>query len=197
MGITADQAVEVFRAADCLHDEAAVGLALDRMAEEIRAVLAGKDLVALVVMNGGFVPAAALLLRLELPLRVDYVHATRYREGTSGGELDWKRRHEENLSGRDVLVIDDILDEGYTLAAIVEQCRLDGARRVWSAVLVEKRRARPIDFAADFVGLTVPDRYVFGYGMDYKGYLRNARGIFAVAPASDTVASPGRQGTGP
>jgi hypoxanthine phosphoribosyltransferase len=80
-------------------------------------------------------------------------------------------------------VIDDILDEGLTLAAIVEHCRQEGAHRVWSAVLVEKQRQRAIEFQADFVGLTVPDRYVFGYGMDYKGYLRNARGIYAVADA--------------
>jgi hypoxanthine phosphoribosyltransferase len=80
-----------------------------------------------------------------------------------------------------VLVIDDILDEGYTLEAIVQHCRLEGARRVWTAVLAEKLHERGVDFAADFVGVTVPDRYVFGYGMDYKGYLRNAPGIYAVA----------------
>jgi hypoxanthine phosphoribosyltransferase len=181
MGITAEQAVEVFRASDCIHDEAAVEAALDRMAEEIRGAIAGRDAVALVVMNGGFVPAAGLLLRVDLPLRIDYLHATRYREHTSGGALDWKRHHEIGLAGRDVLVIDDILDEGLTLAAIVGRCREEGARRVWTAVLVEKQRARAVDFTADFVGLTVPDRYVFGYGMDYKGYLRNARGIYAVA----------------
>lgn len=181
MSITAEQAVEVFRASDCLHDEPAVGAALDRMAEEIRGAIAARDAVALVVMNGGFIPAAGLLLRLDLPLCIDYLHATRYRERTSGGALDWKRHHEVSLAGRDALVIDDILDEGLTLAAIVEHCRQEGARRVWSAVLAEKQRARAVDFTADFVGLTVPDRYVFGYGMDYKGYLRNARGIYAVA----------------
>jgi hypoxanthine phosphoribosyltransferase len=183
MGITPEQAVEVFRASDCLHDEAAVEAALDRMASGIRAALAGRDTVALVVMNGGFIPAAGLLLRLDLPLRIDYLHATRYRERTSGGLLDWKRRHEISLAGRDALVIDDILDEGITLAEIVAQCRQEGALRVWSAVLVEKLRQRTVDFRADFVGLTVPDRYVFGYGMDYRGYLRNARGVYAVADA--------------
>jgi hypoxanthine phosphoribosyltransferase len=181
MSITAEQAAEVFRESDCLHDEAAVGLALDRMAEPIRAALAGRDAVALVVMNGGFIPAAGLLLRLDLPLRIDYLHATRYRERTSGGGLDWKRHHEACLRGRDVLVIDDILDEGLTLAAIIDHCRREGARRVWSAVLAEKLRERPVDLTADFVGVAVPDRYVFGYGMDYKGYLRNAPGIYAVA----------------
>ncbi len=181
MSITAEQASEVYRGADCLYDRAAIEAALDRMAAGIREALAGRDAVALVVMNGGLMPAAGLLLRLDLPLRIDYLHATRYRERTSGGSLDWKRHHETPLAGRDVLVIDDILDEGYTLEAIVAHCRLEGARRVWTAVLAEKLHERGVGFAADFVGVTVPDRYVFGYGMDYKGYLRNAPGIYAVA----------------
>jgi len=185
MGITAEQAAAVYRAADCLHDQAAIEQALDRMAAQVRTALAGRDAVALVVMNGGFIPAAGLLLRLDYPLRIDYLHASRYRERTRGGELDWKRHHDVPLAGRDVLVIDDILDEGYTLAAIVEQCRREGARRVWSLVLAEKLHDRGLDFAADFVGVTVPDRYVFGYGMDYKGYLRNAPGIYAVAEGDD------------
>ena len=109
------------------------------------------------------------------------VHATRYRNRTSGGALTWKRRHETPLAGRSVLVVDDILDEGYTLQDIVAQCRQDGARRVVSAVLSEKIHDRGCGFHADVVGLKLPDRYVFGYGMDFKGFLRNAPGIFAVA----------------
>ena len=185
MSITAEQAAEVWRAADLLHDQAAVEAALDRLAAAIRAELADRDPVVLVAMNGGLIPAGALLPRLGFPLRLDYLHATRYREQTRGGALDWKRHHDTPLAGRDVLVIDDILDEGYTLAAIAAQCRAEGARRVWTAVLVEKLHERGVDFAADFVGLTVPDRYVFGYGMDYKGYLRNAPGIYAVAERHD------------
>jgi hypoxanthine phosphoribosyltransferase len=181
MSAAAEHAAEVYRDADCLHDRVAVERALDDMAQAVRARLDGADPVVLVVMTGGVIPAAGLLLRLDFPLRLDYVHATRYRETTSGGELSWKRRHEVPLAGRTVLVIDDILDEGYTLQAIVEHCRREGAARVWSAVLVEKRHDRGIGFIADFVGLTVEDRYVFGYGMDYKGYLRNAPGIYAVA----------------
>jgi hypoxanthine phosphoribosyltransferase len=178
---TAEHAAAVYRDADCLYERAAVERALDAMAESIRARLDGTDPVVLAVMTGGLIPAAGLLLRLDFPMRVDYVHATRYRETTAGGELCWKRRHEVPLAGRTVLVVDDILDEGYTLQAIVEHCRCEGAARVWSAVLVEKQHGRGVGFAADFVGLTVEDRYVFGYGMDYKGYLRNAPGIYAVA----------------
>ena len=183
MRITAEIAAEVWRTADLLHDRAAVEAAFDCMAAAIRTTLAGHDPVVLVAMNGGLVPAGALLPRLDFPLRVDYLHATRYRERTRGGALDWKRRHELPVAGRDVLVIDDILDEGYTLSAIADCCQGEGARRVWSAVLVEKLHDRGVGFRADFVGLTVPDRYVFGYGMDYKGYLRNAAGIYAVSEA--------------
>ena len=87
----------------------------------------------------------------------------------------------QSLEDRVVLVADDILDEGLTLHEILEYCREAGAREVYSAVLVEKQRARdPGIRSADFTGLPVVDRYVFGYGMDYKGYLRNARGIYAV-----------------
>lgn len=181
MSTTAEHAAEVYRDADCLYDRVAVERALDEMAQAVRARLDGTDPVVLVVMTGALMPAAGLLLRLDFPLRIDYVHATRYRETTAGGELSWKRRHEAPLHGRTVLVIDDILDEGYTLQAIVEHCRREGAARVWSAVLVEKLHDRGVDFTADFVGLSVEDRYVFGYGMDYKGYLRNAPGIYAVA----------------
>jgi hypoxanthine phosphoribosyltransferase len=183
MRITAEHAAEVWRTADLLHDRAAVDAAFDRMAAAIRAALADRDPVVLVAMNGGLIPAGALLPRLDFPLRLDYLHATRYREQTQGGALDWKRRHETPIAGRDVLVIDDILDEGYTLAAIAAHCAAEGAVRVWTAVLVEKRHDRGVGFRADFVGITVPDRYVFGYGMDYKGYLRNAAGIYAVADA--------------
>ncbi|HGN3348776.1 TPA: phosphoribosyltransferase family protein [Pseudomonas aeruginosa] len=83
---------------------------------------------------------------------------------------------------RDVLIIDDILDEGHTLSAIIDFCKHAGARAVHTAVLVDKeheRKARP-DLKASFTGLYCADRYVFGYGMDYKGYWRNAAGIFAV-----------------
>lgn len=81
-----------------------------------------------------------------------------------------------------MLIIDDILDEGHTLAAIVEYCRDAGAENVYTAVLLDKqhdRKAYP-GMRADFTGLDVEDRYIFGYGLDYKGYWRNAAGIFAL-----------------
>jgi hypoxanthine phosphoribosyltransferase len=181
MSVDAATAWQVYRDSDRLYSQTEVESALDRMANDITRVLGESDPLVLCVMNGGLVPAGCLLPRLEFPLRVDYLHATRYRNQTSGSELQWLKHHNESLQGRDVLVIDDILDEGITLAAIVEHCKGEGAKRVLSAVIVEKEHDRSNGFICDFVGLKVEDRYVFGYGMDYKGYLRNVPGIFAVA----------------
>ncbi|BAP21595.1 hypoxanthine-guanine phosphoribosyltransferase [Pseudomonas aeruginosa] len=134
------------------------------------------------MMNGGLIFSGKLLPLLDFPLELSYLHATRYRNETSGGELFWKAKPEISFIDRDVLIIDDILDEGHTLSAIIDFCKHAGARAVHTAVLVDKeheRKARP-DLKASFTGLYCADRYVFGYGMDYKGYWRNAAGIFAV-----------------
>jgi hypoxanthine phosphoribosyltransferase len=179
--ITQKEAAEVLATADQLYSTEAVEQALDRLAVEITGKLSGEDPVVLCVLNGALIPAGHLLTRLTFPLRQDYVHATRYRGETSGAELEWIGRPSTSLQGEHVLVVDDILDEGITLAAIVQACREAGAKSVHSAVLVEKLHDRNHDFKADFVGLTVEDRYVFGFGMDYKGYLRNLPAIYAVA----------------
>ena len=180
MSITPEQAQAVLRAAELLHDEAAVDAALAGMARQIEARLAGSCPLVLTVMVGGLVAAGKLLPKLGFPLQVDYIHATRYRGETRGGELAWLARPQQVLKDRVVLIIDDILDEGNTLAGIIEDCRAQGAREVYTAVLVNKLHDRRYqNLQADFYGLDVPDRYVFGAGMDYKGYLRNAPGIYA------------------
>lgn len=179
MPIDATEARRVLTASDLLFDQSQVESALDRMAAAISADHADNDPLLLCVMNGGLVPAGLLLPRLLFPLKLDYLHATRYRERTFGDELHWKKHQESDLAGRDVILIDDILDEGHTLAAISEHCRQQRASRVTTAVLVEKEHDRGLDLNADYVGLHVPDRYVYGYGMDYKGYWRNAPGIYA------------------
>ena len=122
-----------------------------------------------------------LLPRLDFALRVDYLHATRYQEGTRGGDLYWQYRPSGRIRGEHVLVVDDILDEGITLDTIASACREDGAISVHTAVLVEKERERSVDVRADFVGIRLPDRYLYGCGLDYRGYFRNASGIYAVA----------------
>jgi hypoxanthine phosphoribosyltransferase len=180
LSITARQALEVFSRAERLHDPAAVEAALDRMAEMIARELRGTDPLVITIMQGGVVTTGLLLPRLDFPLQVDYLHATRYSGGTRGGDIQWIVRPTRPLLGRTLLLIDDIFDEGHTLAAIRQACLAAGARRVYSAVLVDKRHDRKADYQPDFVGLEVGDRYVFGYGMDYCEYLRNAPGIYAV-----------------
>lgn len=178
-----DQANKVLAEADCLFDKGQVEAALDRLAQQISARLAQSNPIVICVLNGALVVTGELLTRLAFPLQVDYLHASRYRENLSGADLQWKARPSSDLAGRSILIVDDILDEGDTLVKIREYCFEQRAAQVHCAVLVDKNhdrhhRALP---RADFTGLDAPDRYLFGYGMDYKGYLRNAPGIYAVA----------------
>ena len=173
---------KIYSEADLLFSETNVEAAIEQMAEEITESLAERNPVIFTVMNGGLVIGGKLLTKLNFPLEASYMHATRYRNGTSGHELEWKVAPMIDFNGRPVLIVDDILDEGHTLAEIIDYCRKNGATDVHSAVLVNKlhsRKARQ-DLKADFVGLEVEDRYIFGFGMDYHGYWRNAPGIFAV-----------------
>jgi len=180
--MTLDEVEMVRRNADLIFDKGAVDAALDRMARDIVRTLADSNPVMLCVMSGGLVPTSELFTRLDIPVELDYLHATRY-QGTQGGqELKWMARPVHALKGRTVLVVDDILDEGITLAAILDYCRDQGAVAVYSAVLVEKQHSRKAPgLKADFIGLEVEDRYVFGCGMDYHGYWRNLPAIYAVA----------------
>lgn len=161
-----------------------VEAALDKMARAIEEKLHDKNPIILCVMIGGLIPMASLLMRLNFPLEVDYVHATRYKGSTEGGTLSWVAKPNSDLTNRTVLVVDDILDAGVTLAAILDELKLQGAGEIYSAVLVDKHRKRVPEGlqSADFVGLTVEDHYIFGYGMDYNNYLRNAPGIFIARP---------------
>jgi len=182
--ISAGQAAAVLARAERVVCAARIVEAYDELGGRIQAALGGASPVVLVCMVGGMIPAAELLRRMEMALEVDYVHATRYRSGTSGHEVQWLVTPRIPLDGRDVLVLDDILDEGHTLAAIVAAVRAAGAASVRSAVLVEKCHARRAPgAAADFAGVQVPDRYVFGCGMDYKGWHRQLRDIYAAAEA--------------
>ncbi|HJN96546.1 MAG: hypoxanthine-guanine phosphoribosyltransferase [Gammaproteobacteria bacterium] len=180
--LSLEQISAVSKRARCLHTEQQVEAALDAMAAAITERLHDSNPVLLCIMNGGLIVCGKLATRLNFPLQMDYLHATRYRDKTVGADLQWKSYPVTPLAGRVVLIVDDILDEGATLASIVEYCTKQGASEVLTAVLVEKQHARKLsDLQADFVGLEVEDFYFYGYGMDYKGYLRNAAGIFAVA----------------
>lgn len=181
--MTAEQYQAIAGRAECLVSTADVEAALQQMCAAIGQRLGDKDPLVLAVMTGGIVATGLLLPRLDFPLRLDYVHATRYRGATRGGEIEWRYRPAAAVKGEHVLVIDDIFDEGLTMEAIVNACYDDGAASVLSAVLVEKDRPRDCDYRPDIVGLQVPDRYVMGFGLDYKSYFRNADRILAAHPA--------------
>ncbi|HJV24888.1 MAG TPA: hypoxanthine-guanine phosphoribosyltransferase [Aromatoleum sp.] len=177
-----DEIIRAREEADCIADAAVVEAALKHMAADITAQFADRNPLIYVVMNGGMILAGQLLPRLPFPLEVAYLHATRYGHALKGTDLDWRMRPTQDLRGRTVLVLDDILDEGHTLLAILDYLKNEGAADVRSAVLTHKihdRKAYP-GMRADFTGLDVPDRFLFGCGMDYKGYWRNAPGIYAV-----------------
>jgi hypoxanthine phosphoribosyltransferase len=181
MTMTEAKLSDALAGADLIHDHAALTLAIERIGNEIDERLAGEAAVFVTVMQGALIFAGQLATAIKAPLVFDYVHATRYRGATTGGELHWVKRPATSLTGATVLLVDDILDEGHTLNAIREYCLEQGAARVLLVVLCEKRHGRGVtDLHADFVGVEVPDRYVFGYGMDYHEQGRNLAAIYAV-----------------
>ena len=175
-----NEADQAFKQAECLYTDEQVQTAIERMSLEITRKLSKSNPLVLCVMTGALIPAGHLLTRLNFPLQLDYIHATRYRGGTRGGVLNWLVKPSYPLQGRDVLIIDDIFDEGITLNEIVEFCSSEGASDIYTAVLVNKLHNRKVNMKVDFIGLETEDKYLFGYGMDYHNYLRNAPGIYAV-----------------
>jgi hypoxanthine phosphoribosyltransferase len=154
--------------------------AVQRLAAEIERALGKRYPLVLAVMGGAVVFAGQILPRLHFPLDFDYVHASRYGAATRGAGIEWRVRPPELVKGRAVLVLDDILDHGETMAAIKRGLLELGAESVHCAVLVEKRLNTRKPISADFVGLQIPDRFVFGCGMDAKGFWRNLPEIRAM-----------------
>ncbi len=157
-----------------------VAAALARLAQEITAALGERQPLVLAVMGGAVVFAGNLLPKLAFPLEFDFLHVTRYNDSTRGGQLQWRVSPDQKIPGRCLLVVDDVLDEGVTLAAIKARLLALGAADCYTAVMVEKDLGRKKPISADFVGLTLPDRYLFGYGMDVEGAWRNLPAIYAL-----------------
>jgi hypoxanthine phosphoribosyltransferase len=175
-----EQAWKILESAELLCTEVQVRSAISRMAEELSAALSDSYPLVLAVMGGSVFFAGTLLPMLRFPLEFDYIHASRYGDATSGGKVVWKVEPGENIRKRTVLVLDDILDGGETLAAIRDLILARGAAAFYCAVLTEKDTGRPKPIAADFTGLKLPNRYVFGCGMDVSGAWRNLPAIYAV-----------------
>ena len=161
-----------WESAECLYSNQEINVAINRLATDIQIELANTNPVLLCVMNGALIFTAQLAIRLPFPVQIDSLHISRYREKTQGGSIEWQKEPGILLEDRTVLVVDDILD----------YCYMQRARKVLSTVLVEKKHdTKHPEAKADFIGLSVDGRYVFGYGMDYKNYLRNLPEIYALS----------------
>ena len=183
------RAWELLASAEMIHSAEAVDAAIDRVAAEIAARLKDQYPLVLSVMGGAVVFSGRLLPKLNFPLEFDYIHASRYGSATSGGTIDWKVEPKGNVAGRVVLVLDDILDVGHTMLAIRQRVLGLGASAFYCAVLTDKKKSRSKPIDADFVGLSLPDRYVFGCGMDVHGAWRNLPAIYALRETGDGAAS--------
>jgi hypoxanthine phosphoribosyltransferase len=166
--------------ATLIHSSEAVQAAIQKLSHDITTQLENTCPIVICVMGGGVVFAGQLLTQLNFSLELDYVHASRYQNKTVGNALVWQSLPKLDLNHRTVLLVDDILDEGITLLAIKEKCLSLGAKAVFSAVLVEKILPHTKPIKADFVGLEVPNQYVFGCGMDAYGWWRNLSAIYAL-----------------
>ena len=178
--INKDQAWQLLREAELVHDEDTVNRAVRRLAIDITAKLGDSLPLVMPVMGGAVVFTGQLLPLLRFPLEFDYLHVTRYDGKTRGGQIQWKTKPHMDIRGRTVLVLDDILDEGITLAAIRQKLLEMGAATFYSGVFADKDLGKKKPVTADFVGVTVPNRYVFGFGMDAYGLWRNLPAIYAL-----------------
>ena len=172
---------KTLRNSECLISSIEVAAAYERLAAQLNLHYAGLNPIVMVVMNGGLIPAGQLLTHLTFYHRMHYIHASRYRDNEGTNELDWKFKPDVNIEGEHVLLIDDIFDEGITLKAVVEELSKEKPLSIESCVLLNKEHDRKVKgFDVDFVGINVADRYVYGCGMDFHGYLRHLPGIYAI-----------------
>ena len=174
-------------AAELLHSFDEVSESIKMCAQNINRDYQDLCPLVITIMNGGLVFAGQLLPELDFPLQIDYMHATRYGDETIGKELVWKVMPQQHLAGRHILLIDDILDEGHTLWHVMKYCRQQKAASVKIAVLLDKVHDRKYkkDFVGDYTCLRVEDKFLFGCGLDYLGYWRNAPGIYSVHESTE------------
>ena len=179
MSFSLDEINCVMQHSECLLDAAEAELMFDDLAQQISVTCQQQDPIFLCVMTGAVVALGKLLPKLTFPLQIDYIHATRYQGQLVGDDLVWKQLPSISLVNRTVVIVDDVLDEGITMVQLKNYCMEQGAERCYTAVLVDKAINKEKPIKADFVGFHAADEYLFGLGMDYKGYLRNANGLYA------------------
>jgi hypoxanthine phosphoribosyltransferase len=165
-----------------LLDEEDVQAGVTRMANDIIATYGARPLTLIAVMTGSVVLLADLMRQLAMPLRVGVLQASSYRGQTTRGELTINAELMPDVAGREVLLIDDIFDTGHTLAQVTERVLALGASSVRSAVLLKKIGRQEVEFHPHFVAFQIPDKFVVGYGLDYRDAYRNLPYIATLDP---------------
>ena len=168
--------------ATCLYTQEQVEEAIEKVAKQMNEKFKDEFPVLLCVMKGAVVFMGQLITKLNFPLQIDYIHATRFRGEMTGGDLLWITKPTMDLKDRTVIVIEDILDSGLTLASIMDYCNQQKAKEVYNAVLIDKDCPREQEGVkeADFTGIHVENKFIIGYGLDYKDCYRNIPGIYVV-----------------
>jgi len=178
---------KIHQNAICIYSKKEVDQSLDKMAQEMNKCLNDSNPIFICILLGGIVPLGNLLPRLNFQLEINYIHITSYGSDNKIGKLQWKATPTINLLNRTVVLIDDILDTGYTMKGAIEYCKSKGASKVYTAVLLSKCKPRSATGLeqANFKAMTIEDIFVFGYGLDYSNYLRNLPGIYTLNPDKD------------
>lgn len=178
--------------AKILLDEKQIVAGIDRVAQEVTAAYSGQRFTVVSVLKGSCVFASDLIRRIPIPLELAFVSASSYGDGTTSGELELNFfPTDQEIRGRNVLLVDDILDSGRTMQGLVEAFRKRGAANVRTCVFLDKPEGRVVDFDADFRCFEVENLFVVGYGLDYAGEYRNLPYVGALRPEIYTRASSG------
>ena len=162
---------------------------VDKLAAEIRQREKGRPLTVIAVMTGSIVFLADLIRKLDMPLRVGVVQTSSY-QGTKRGPLKVNSDMMPDIAGRDVLLVDDIFDTGHTLFEVIAELDQFDPRSIRSAVLLLKRGRQEVPFRPDYIGFTIPDEFVVGYGLDYRDAYRNLPYLAALEPGEIEGSTP-------
>jgi len=155
---------------------------IQTLAREIERDFRGRETVVVSLLNGTVVFLADLIRQLNVPLRLDFIGVSSYGAGTESGELVFTKELRLDVRGRDVLLVDDILDTGKTMARVIARLKLLKPRRIKTCVLLDKPARRVEKITADYSGFEIPDLFVVGYGLDYAERYRNLPFVGVLQP---------------
>ena len=170
----------LIRKSSVIYSEIEIKKVIKNIADQVNQTIKTDELYVLCVMNGALIFAGQLLPRLEKNIQYSYIHATRYAASLTGGPIHWLVKPPIDIEGKTVLILDDILDEGITLREIAATCLAMKAKAIYTAVLFDKEITKEKSYFPNFIGLKVPNRFVFGYGLDCKGLGRNLPHLYAL-----------------